>query len=524
MKKHPMLVVAFSGSLFLSQPGAHAEPLEGDAIHKDQAIALAKDQNKQVFLVVSDTNGCSDCISLEYTILPSTSVSNFLRESFIYWPCGPNQNCTEYTSITGTGTLPAPAYYVFDPYKPLPYLGMGSGAGGANNVYTWLSRTLLQGTAPRITNLVVGAMNRTPQPTNNQTLEVASTNIVVQGRSISTNVPIRTLKYSLNGGTWSSLIVSNSLEWSLNLTLPRATNDLRVYAIEKSGTYKSRTNAMRLIYDPNAVITETITTVTRTQGDNPSTYGTPLTFRATVNPDPGNDSVITFKVGGNRIGSSKTTNGVADLTIRTLPYSGGTNYSVTAHFAENANYAASEGSLSGGQRVNRASLSIKPANITKIYGQVYTFAGTEFTTDPEDLYNDDTVTSVSLTSDGATAGAKVGTYAILATNAQPTILTNNYEITYTTNGVLTVKVVVPGDTNGDGRVDRDELRVVLDAYLSNPANFPNSSPIELNFTLEYATDLPTTNWQELTPPVPVYFIDPAAATAPQRYYRVRLNK
>ena len=51
----------------------------------------------------------------------------------------------------------------------------------------------------------------------------------------------------------------------------------------------------------------------------------------------------------------------------------------------------------------------------KTYGDLVTFAGTEFT--PAGLVNGDVVTSVTLTSAGAAAAAAVGTYPIVPSAA-----------------------------------------------------------------------------------------------------------
>jgi uncharacterized repeat protein (TIGR01451 family) len=86
-------------------------------------------------------------------------------------------------------------------------------------------------------------------------------------------------------------------------------------------------------------------------------------------------------------------------------------------------------------------LTVAPAPLTitandagKTYGQAVTFAGTEFTA--AGLANDDTVTGVTLSSDGAAASAGVGTYPIVASGAAGSGL-GNYDITYV-NGTLTV--------------------------------------------------------------------------------------
>ena len=84
-----------------------------------------------------------------------------------------------------------------------------------------------------------------------------------------------------------------------------------------------------------------------------------------------------------------------------------------------------------------ASLSITAGNTNKVYGQTLTLIG--FTT--SGLTNSDTVGSVTLTSGGTTNTAAVGTYAIAATNAVGSGLTN-YSLSYV-SGTLVVSQASP---------------------------------------------------------------------------------
>jgi hypothetical protein len=81
-----------------------------------------------------------------------------------------------------------------------------------------------------------------------------------------------------------------------------------------------------------------------------------------------------------------------------------------------------------------APLTVTASNASKVYGQLKTFAGTEFTS--SGLEGTDTVTQVSLTSAGAPAAAAVGHYPIVASAALGTGL-SNYVINYV-DGDLTV--------------------------------------------------------------------------------------
>lgn len=92
--------------------------------------------------------------------------------------------------------------------------------------------------------------------------------------------------------------------------------------------------------------------------------------------------------------------------------------------------------------ITKAALTITANDLSKIYGDTLTFAGTEFTA--SGLVSGDQVTSVTLMSLGAAANAEVGTYDIVPSDAVGNGL-SNYTITYV-NGILTVapaQILVP---------------------------------------------------------------------------------
>ncbi len=104
---------------------------------------------------------------------------------------------------------------------------------------------------------------------------------------------------------------------------------------------------------------------------------------------------------------------------------------------DTANYNPATATVS--VTVNPATLTITANDTNKAYGQTVSFAGTEFT--PAGLINGDSVTNVTLDSDGATNTALVNTYAITVTNAMGDGLAN-YAISYVT-GTLTVGKATP---------------------------------------------------------------------------------
>ena len=106
--------------------------------------------------------------------------------------------------------------------------------------------------------------------------------------------------------------------------------------------------------------------------------------------------------------------------------------------------------------VSPAALSITAVGQSKTYGQTFTFAGTEFTSNG--LQNGETIGSVSLSSAGAPPGASAGTYPITASAATGGSFTaSNYNITYN-SGSLTVNpkalsIVADGKVKAKGTSD-----------------------------------------------------------------------
>jgi hypothetical protein len=246
MQSYKKIIFVLSFCLIFSLWQGQAEQVFPDTTSRSVAIQRGKDEDKMVLLIITDTNICTACVTLE-TILPSVEppVRDFLAESFIYWGCGGQYSAqcnSDYKIYTGTGTIGIPSIFVIDPYKAQTSQNNLVGVSTAERFYSWLSKSLLTSTSPRITNL-----------SSNQTIN--NSNFVAQGRSISTNVPIKTVKYSLNGLGWISLPVSTINNPSYGFQIPLApkigANQLRVYAIDSTGAYKSKTNVLNFNYNPN---------------------------------------------------------------------------------------------------------------------------------------------------------------------------------------------------------------------------------------------------------------------------------
>ena len=153
------------------------------------------------------------------------------------------------------------------------------------------------------------------------------------------------------------------------------------------------------------------------------------------------------------------------------------DYPIVAGGLISTNYALSF--TNGTLMVNPTTLTITAENTNKIYGQTVTFAGTEFTSSGS--MNGDTVNSVALSSGGAmaTAGVAGSPYAINATNASGSGLTN-YTISYQP-GILTVQpptlTVTADDKSRIYTLANPPLTASFSGFVNNEnTNVLNGSP------------------------------------------------
>ena len=135
--------------------------------------------------------------------------------------------------------------------------------------------------------------------------------------------------------------------------------------------------------------------------------------------------------------------------------------------------------------------------------------------------------AVNATTNGLGAGI-IYHYRLVVTNADGTFTGND-------QAFMVPALYVPGDLNGDGIVDQNELNLVLTNYwphspwllMTNTAGlgttnvqFTLPNPTAWNFTVEVSTNL--VNWNALGSARPLYqFGDPAATNLPQHFYRLR---
>jgi hypothetical protein len=184
------------------------------------------------------------------------------------------------------------------------------------------------------------------------------------------------------------------------------------------------------------------TTTTLTTSTASAQYGDPVTLTATVAPSGATGSVL-FMNGSTVLGTGTVSNGVATLTISSLPAG---SYTITAFYQGDANYSASTSSpvsLTINQKTGPggvAALTITVTNASRGYGQgnpafTYTVSGT--------LVNGDTyataLAGVPVFSTSAVPLSPAGSYPISIAGLN----SRNYLITFV-NGTLAVTKDTPG--------------------------------------------------------------------------------
>jgi len=163
--------------------------------------------------------------------------------------------------------------------------------------------------------------------------------------------------------------------------------------------------------------------LTITADDQTKVYGQTFTFAGT-------EFTSTGLQNGETIGSVTLTSSgsAATADVAGSPYAIAASAPVGGTF-DTANYDITF--VDGEMEVTRAALTITADDQTKVYGQTFTFLGTEFTS--TGLQNGETIGSVTLTSSGAaaTAGVASSPYAIAASApVGGTFDTANYDITF----------------------------------------------------------------------------------------------
>jgi uncharacterized delta-60 repeat protein len=257
------------------------------------------------------------------------------------------------------------------------------------------------------------------------TITYGTPSITVAGHIASNqSIPIpagEVIEVTLNGATQNAPLDNND-DFSVNFNSSALGASGSPYTINMSyagdGTFSPATDSSTLTVNP-APLTITATDQTKTYGQTLTFAGTEFTVSGLLNGD--SVAQVTLVSPG----------AAATATVAGSPYA------ITASSAVGTglgNYTIAY--VNGTLTVNPAPLTITADNKTKTYGQMVTFAGSEFIA--SGLLNSDTVTRVTLASPGAAATATVAgsTYPITE-SAAVGIGIGNYTITYG-KGAMTV--------------------------------------------------------------------------------------
>jgi hypothetical protein len=189
-----------------------------------------------------------------------------------------------------------------------------------------------------------------------------------------------------------------------------------------------------------------VTIVAVTSSLNPSVYGQPVTFTATVTSSgsPVGMGTVTFQEGSTILTASVPldSNGHASFQSATLTATGGP-HTLAAQYNGTAGFAPSSVSIS--QTVNRAPLVVMASNAGKVYGSANPMLSGTIT----GIQNGDNITASFSTSASLTSA--VGTYPIRGTLNDPNNRLGNYSVA-SIAGTLTVtpattKTVLSSGTN-----------------------------------------------------------------------------
>ncbi len=182
-------------------------------------------------------------------------------------------------------------------------------------------------------------------------------------------------------------------------------------------------------------LTQATTTVVSST-NNPSTYGGSVAFTATVTAgaNPVTSGTVQFVVDGTNYGSAVALDGNGQAASQATTTLTAGSHTVLANYSGSGSYQSSNGSLSGGQTVNKATLTVTADPASMTYGDSLP----TFTASYSGFVNGDgqgvLSGSPSLTTT-ATSTSPVGNYPINA--AQGTLTAANYTFTFV-NGTLTI--------------------------------------------------------------------------------------
>jgi len=311
----------------------------------------------------------------------------------------------------------------------------------------------------------------------------------------STN-PVFTATYDgfVNG---ESLTNSDLAGAPLLTTLAGTNSPVGAYAISNSLGSLTSTNYTFTLSNGTLTVISANLIITANNASRPYGSTNPV-FTAAVNGFVNGESLTSSDVAGAPL---LTTVAVSNSPVGAYAISNNLGSLTSTNYM----FAFSNGTLS----VTAIGLTVTASNATKVFGQIKTFAGTEFSA--IGLYGTDSVASVTLSSLGGPASAAVGQYPIVPSNAAGNGL-GNYIVGYS-NGVLTVTAPTPVTINAPLRLGNGAVELTFsggDAGVSYriqaASNVSSAAWIDLSTNLAGTEGLPG-------------FIDLTSTNSGTRYYR-----
>jgi glucuronoarabinoxylan endo-1,4-beta-xylanase len=183
------------------------------------------------------------------------------------------------------------------------------------------------------TALTHGAAAPILTPIPDQTVNSGIT-LLVTNYAIDPSVPPLSLTFALlNGPTNASLTQLNPtnavFSWTPLQSQAGTTNLITVQVTDNGSPSQSATNNFNVIVNPVVGVIPTVTALGSSTAA--STYGTPITFTASVSPSPTNGETVAFMIGGTTLGTGVLNGGVATYTTSGTDLGvAGSPYSVTA--------------------------------------------------------------------------------------------------------------------------------------------------------------------------------------------------
>jgi hypothetical protein len=337
--------------------------------------------------------------------------------------CSPNPvaysqgtNCTAIVSSGATGNV----IWTFNGGAwGTTALSGGSTSTGANSLAGYPA-----GTYPAVATYIGDGDNNSVVGSTSMTINKAPLTITASSTSVSygTAAPTITPSYAtfVNNDTSASLTTQPTCSTTYTTTSAPGS-----YPTTCSGAADSNYS---ISYVAGSItVSKAASTITFAQPATPVTYGVaPISLSASAS----SGLAVAF-----------TAAGPCSVSGTTLTVTSAGSCVVTANQAGNANYSAAT-AVAHTIVVNQASLTITPTNEPKTYG--ITLALSAFTV--SGLQNSDTVSSVTLASTGTPSTAAVGSYAITASGAAGSGLTN-YSITYNTGTLTVTKAILTVTAN-----------------------------------------------------------------------------